>query len=197
MGKLVCGVGINDGYYQVKSTVDGRKVTCKIYAAWHVMLTRCYSKKYSFYSSIVCDEWLIFSNFRKWAEQRQVEGRQLSKNLINGPTQLYSPENCVFISIDVINIFNARESARGRLPIGVSQNGKLFSARCYVNGVRKHIGSFPCIDTAHKAWQLFKAEIIEDASCNQDDERVVSAMIRLAKKLRYEHDNDIETTGYF
>jgi hypothetical protein len=66
-----------------------------------------------------------------------------------------------------------------------------------VNGVRKHIGSFPCIDTAHKAWQLFKAEIIEDASCNQDDERVVSAMIRLAKKLRYEHDNDIETTGYF
>lgn len=197
MGKLVCGVGINDADYKIRPIVNGIKIVCPIYQAWDSMLKRCYSKNYSFSSSIVCDEWLIFSSFKRWAEQYQVEGRQLSKDLINGPTQLYGPENCVFLSNEVNNLFRIRESGRGAYPLGVTIKKTRFIARCSVNGIEAKVGSFPCIDTAHKAWQLFKAEIIEEVSYTQDDERVIDALLKAAKKLRYEHDNDIETTSYF
>ena len=197
MSKLVYGVGINDADYVVSPLIDGVRVICPIYRAWHCMVSRCYSKNYSFSSSVVCDEWLIFSNFKRWAEQHQVEGRRLSKNLINGPTQLYSSENCVFISNKVSNILLTGESRRGLYPLGVSRHKNRFVARCNVNGVDKKIGRYPCIDTAHKAWQLFKAEIIEEASYTQDDERVVAALLKAANKLRYEHANDIETTSCF
>lgn len=197
MKRLVRGVGINDADYAVMKAINGKRVMCPYYMSWTSMLQRCYSKEYSFSSSIVCQEWLTFSNFKRWAEQYQIEGRQLSKDLINGPTQLYSSENCVFISKSITYIFNTCESTRGSYPLGVSASGNGFRSRCFVKNVITSIGSYPCIDTAHKAWQLFKAEIIEEASYTQDDERVVAALLKAAKKLRYEHDNDIETTSYF
>jgi len=44
--KLVYGVGINDAEYQVNPAIDGSRVMCPAYAAWHGMMKRCYSDKY-------------------------------------------------------------------------------------------------------------------------------------------------------
>jgi len=49
------------------------------------MLTRCYYQKRldirpSYEECIVCEEWLTFSNFKKWTEQQDWEDKQLDKD---------------------------------------------------------------------------------------------------------------------
>lgn len=78
--KLVYGVGINDADYPTtqREKVNGEwKITwrCLYYDRWVSMLTRCYSSKChekqpTYKGCSVCDEWLTFSNFRKWMEQQ-------------------------------------------------------------------------------------------------------------------------------
>lgn len=86
MGKLVAGVGINDADYAVvrfsEPDAQGkRKQTfrCPYYFRWHGMLTRCFNKGKSNYKqyekTTVCEDWLIFSNFKKWMESCDWEGK--------------------------------------------------------------------------------------------------------------------------
>ena len=77
--KLVSGVGINDADYEVQkyTVVSGKRKRiwiCPYYITWTHMLQRCYSEKSqlkhpTYKGCTVCDEWLIFSNFKTWMEQ--------------------------------------------------------------------------------------------------------------------------------
>ena len=63
MKKLVCGVGVND--------TDTPTQTCSYYGRWKNMLKRCYDKRYmskhpTYKDCSVCDDWLIYSNFKAW-----------------------------------------------------------------------------------------------------------------------------------
>jgi CRISPR/Cas system-associated endoribonuclease Cas2 len=97
MNKLVCGVGVNDLSYRVHVreyvTKEGGKriqksvFKCKHYAAWTNMLQRCYSEKYleskpSYIGTSVCNEWLYASEFKKWMEKQDWEGKCLDKPII-------------------------------------------------------------------------------------------------------------------
>lgn len=100
-GKLVYGVGINDADYTV-ATGDGPM--CSYYVRWFSMLQRCYdegalSRDPSYRGVTVCEEWLIFSNFKAWMETKDWEGKCLDKDLKGGV--VYSPETCLFISQDL------------------------------------------------------------------------------------------------
>ena len=44
--KLVCGIGINDAYYQVSVKLDDVVLKCPIYTRWITMLQRCYDEKF-------------------------------------------------------------------------------------------------------------------------------------------------------
>ena len=73
-GKLVFGVGINDADYVIKVKVDGGYQDCPYYLKWKEMLRRCYSNRVASYhptykDCYVCEDWLIFSNFKKWMEK--------------------------------------------------------------------------------------------------------------------------------
>lgn len=74
----------------------------KSYNAWTGIIKRCYNKNsehYKYYGAkgvTVCEEWKIFSNFKKWYDENYKEGCQIDKDIKGG--KVYSLENCVFVS---------------------------------------------------------------------------------------------------
>lgn len=46
----------------------------------------------------VCDEWLVYENFRRWYLENYVEGWSIDKDLLSGmKVKVYSPETCCFL----------------------------------------------------------------------------------------------------
>ena len=116
-------MGVNDADYTVIPTVNGKQVVCTFYRAWTAMLKRCYNPTYqannpTYIGCTVCDEWLTFSNFKKWMMRQDFQGKQLDKDLLVKGNKLYSPETCVFVD-GMINTFTIDSGAiRGDYPIG-------------------------------------------------------------------------------
>lgn len=183
--KLVHGVGLNDADYAVTPIVNGKRNRCRFYRTWESMLNRCYSAKYqakqpTYIGCYVCDEWLTFSNFKKWMEQQDWQGKELDKDLLFVGNKIYSPDTCVFVDKKTNSFANDHGAARGEWPIGVSFHkhvGK-FSAQCgnQITEKREHLGYFTCPNEAHKAWKKRKHELACQLADLQNDERVADAL---------------------
>jgi hypothetical protein len=149
------------------------------------MLERCYSltfqlKNPTYEGCIVCDEWLTFSNFKRWMEVQDWEGKELDKDLLINGNKLYSPETCVFVSSVVNGFISGGVNRRGDCPIGVTfreASGKLY-ARCRnpFTGKEDHIGYFDCEDKAHLAWKRRKHQLACQLADRQSDSRVAEAL---------------------
>lgn len=183
--KLVYGVGINDADYPVYSTVSGKQIVCHFYATWTRMLNRCYCEKFharqpTYIGCSVCDEWLIFSNFKAWMEKQDWRGKELDKDLLLKGNKNYSPDTCVFVD-KLTNGFTRESGAtRGEWPIGVAFNkarGKLV-AYCGnpFTGKLDHLGYFTCPERAHQAWKKRKHELACQLADMQTDERVAKSL---------------------
>lgn len=199
--RLLYGVGLNDADYNVKKMgfvgfVDGKRKeallwVCPFYAVWKEMLRRAYSaeykERYPTYQDVsVCTEWHKFSVFRVWMEGQNWSGKQLDKDLLVSGNKVYSPSTCIFVSCAVNNFLTESGAARGDYPIGVSWDGRRgkFLSRCQdpETGVRKHLGYFDCISTAHRAWLGAKLSFARTLAAQQADERVAEALVK-----RYEN----------
>ena len=194
--KLVYGVGINDVDYVVQKWetvgyVDGvrkRKLVwvCPYYRTWKNMLKRCYSpksqEKYPTYKGCsVSEEWLRFSNFRRWMEEQDWEGLQLDKDLLFAGNKVYSAETCVFVSSMVNKFTNNNGAKRGEWLLGVSwyKERSKFMSMCSNPFTRKqeNLGYFDCELEAHQAWLNRKLELAHLVAAEQTDERVAKALI--------------------
>lgn len=123
IARKVRGVGINDAGYPVflrkpiendptkRKSRDGLG-HCVYYMLWSNMLDRCYSEKYlkrhpTYVGCSVCDDWKLFSNFRKWVVEKEEEisdcitKYQLDKDICSGQYKIYSPETCVLVHTKV------------------------------------------------------------------------------------------------
>lgn len=142
MVRMLFGVGTNDATYKTTTTetFEGkRKRTwiCPYYNVWRGMLRRCYyeqgrAKTESYLNTVVCAEWLRFSNFKAWMEQQKWEGKQMDKDLLFRGNKIYSPDTCVFIT-QAINLFlTERQKRRGNYLIGCYFDSKIgkFKAAC-------------------------------------------------------------------
>ena len=192
--KLVYGVGVNDLGYRVhimeEVTKNGGKrirksvFTCKYYEAWKNMLERCYSEKFleskpSYVGTSVCSVWLYASEFKKWMEQQDWEGKCLDKDIVVPRSKLYSPDTCAFV-LKSTNSFVARDASRGDYPTGVTlykRTGK-YQARCNNPFTEKteHLGLFSTPEEAHEAWRKRKHEIAQLVAATESDMRVVEAL---------------------
>lgn len=195
MGRLVCGVGINDLQSLTSTTIevgrDGkrkRKTTwrCPFYATWVDMLKRGYSEglksRYPSYLGVtVCDEWLTFSNFKGWMQQQSWEGKQLDKDLLIRGNKIYSPDTCVFVSKLVNTFLLECTASRGEYLIGTSWHTRdcKFTSRCQnpFSGRRENLGYFDSEQAAHKAWLAKKLEHAVALSLLQEDDRVAAALV--------------------
>ena len=102
----VFGVGINDADYVVYPTINGKRVACPFYFTWKSMLQRCYHKKFhkrypTYIGCTVCEEWYVFSKFKKWMQSQDWEGNQLDKDLLVPGNKVYGPDTCLFITAQV------------------------------------------------------------------------------------------------
>lgn len=187
--KKIFGVGILDADYQVYKRDP--KFICPVYGKWLGILTRCYSTPFlkthpSYAGCKVCDEWLTFSNFKRWMEQQNWEGKALDKDLI-GDGKLYSPENCVFISQSLNNFLLTNSSRRGKLPLGVTLEKKKYRADIKRNGKSLSLGRFLTAEDAHRRWQIEKRSQANALFLCESDERVKSGLEKIIDRL----DDDI------
>ena len=195
MSKLVYGVGVNDlGYrtqvYEYVTENGGRRVRkhvfiCKYYEAWTNMLKRCYSEKFlesnqSYIGTSVCNEWLYASEFKKWMEQQDWQGKSLDKDIIVPRSKLYSPETCAFV-LKATNLFvTASDASRGDYPLGVNlckPTGK-YRAQCQNLFTRKqeYLGYFSTPEEAHEVWRKRKHALAQLVAATESDLRVVEAL---------------------
>ena len=191
--RLVQGVGINDADYvtEKKETINGKYVRvwiCPFYRTWTNMLERCYSEKYhqrqpTYKGCKVCDEWLIFSNFKKWMEQQDWEGKQLDKDLLVEGNKVYSPNTCIFVDHKINSFVIDRAASRGEYMIGVhwDKYANKFIAQCGNPFTSKpeYLGLFADELEAHLTWKARKhklaCQLADSEYCNDP---------RLAEVLR-------------
>lgn len=193
--RLVFGVGINDADYVVqrKETIEvnGKRKQkliweCPYYRTWKSMLGRCYSTKLqerqpTYKGCSVSEEWLRFSNFKRWMESQNWEGKQLDKDLLFEENKVYSPKTCVFVTRTVNSFTTDRGNDRGEWLIGVTWHkatGK-FESQCrnQITKKQEYLGLFTCELEAHQAWLKRKLELAHELAAIQTNERVAKALI--------------------
>lgn len=110
--KIKFGVGLND--------LNGYEKT-QVYRIWNCMLERCYRSGCgvdTYIDCFVCDEWHVFSNFKKWFDENYVEGYHIDKDLLIKGNKVYSPETCCFLPKEINAIFKKYRKNNG-IPTGV------------------------------------------------------------------------------
>lgn len=188
MNGLVLGVGINDADYVVKPIVDGVRVCCPFYSRWGSMLNRCYSSSFhklkpTYKDCSVCDEWLVFSNFKSWMEKQDWEGKHLDKDILVSGNKIYHPDYCSFVTQETNKFILDGKSVRGDLPIGVCFDKKAgkYKASCgaFKSGSKNFAGYFNTPEEAHEAWRNKKKLEAIRLSKIESDDRVVAALVNM------------------
>lgn len=192
--KPLFGVGINDSDYITRPKVNGKQLVCPAYLSWKHMLYRAYNTKYhdrfpTYRGITVCNDWLKFSNFRKWWVDNYVEEWQLDKDLLIQNNKIYSPETCIYVP-NWLNSFILDSAAiRGNTKIGVSlykKSGK-FHASCKNPKTKKseYLGYFLLEEDAHNAWLTRKLDIALELKPEIDeiDLRIYPNVVEIIKSL--------------
>lgn len=197
MTKLICGVGINDADYSISSydiTIGdrgnkkkGKRLwICPFYRVWSSMLHRCYGKRSvvvnsTYYGCTVYGDWHRFSIFKKWMETQEWEGKHLDKDLLVRGNKIYSPETCIFVSMQVNIFLIDRGRHRGKYMIGCYWDKKSCGYRAFCNNPitakQEHLGIFSTEQEAHDAWLAKKLEHARTLANMQNDDRVSKTLI--------------------
>lgn len=162
----IFGVGINDSGYAVRPR---NSEGCPLYAQWKAMLWRCYSDRGPYRGrTVVCHEWLLFSQFRLWMSEQVWEGCDLDKDILGDGSE-YSPETCAFVphSINMLLVDSAKDRL---LPQGVYRVGQRnrvrYEAKLKHCGSTIFLGIFDSIEEASAKWQEAKVASIRQQLSN-------------------------------
>ena len=147
--KKQCGVGI----------VITKENICneKSYSVWKDMLRRCYNcgsvKKWSSYIGCsVCNEWLIYDNFKQWFDVNYIEDWALDKDLLVKGNREYSPSTCCFLPRELNSFFKRNTKGNSILPFGVRKKNNKYYVETQLLGKRNYLGSFNTIEEASQAY---------------------------------------------
>ena len=201
---LLFGVGINDADYDVTitRTVNGkRKIvwTCPFYSRWQSMISRCYDERFhiknpSYKGCSVCEEWKTLSNFKKWMEQQNWQGKQLDKDILVPKNKEYGPETCIFVSKDLNCILidaPGYQRSSNKYPKGVSwdKDRKKYQTQIRIYGKKISLGRTETVEEASRLYKKAKSEYILEWANNltsedtSDIERTKEGLIRHAGLL--------------
>jgi hypothetical protein len=189
---LIYNVGVNDSdYLTFKRLVKNGKTVfwvCPYYDKWKSILARCYSNKVqlkqpSYIGCKVCEEWLIFSNFKNWMEKRDWKGKHLDKDILLTGNKVYCPDACIFVE-PVVNMFLIGRNHKGPdslIGAHFSKRDRKFTAYCSNPFTKKRewLGYFETQRQAHLSWKSRK----HDLACALADSEYVTDE-RVAQALR-------------
>ncbi len=183
--------------YKVKSIIKGKYCWCPIYVRWKSMLARCYNLKYkltkpSYDGCTVTDEWLTFSNFRKWMLSQNWKGKHLDKDILFQGNKVYSACNCCFVSQSINNLLCFPSVKGNKKLLTGAFEGVRSKFRSYVsiNGKNKSLGSFNTELQAHIAWRKAKSQLIIEAAFTQTQDNVREALLERARVLLDDYNPD-------
>lgn len=159
--RMMFGIGLCDIL-----TVDENGKTLKSYTTWYNILKRCYSESYhkaqpTYIGCKICDEWKVFSVFKKWYDENVKDGYEVDKDLVAKNAKYYSQETCSFVPClinHIISRCSQNDKARGKYPLGVTKDNACFSkyvAQITEYGKWKLIGRY---DTPTEAALAYKEE---------------------------------------
>lgn len=183
--KKVFGIGIND--YELPVVKNGK--TLESYTRWHNVLQRCFGdkwkeKKPTYKDCTICEEWLHFSNFKKWYDENGKEGYHVDKDILVKGNKVYSPETCCCVPPRINAILINRTNDRGNYPIGVCKKGEHFTGSVSVgNGKLIYTGWYDTPQEAFLAYKAMKEKLIKEVAqeyYNKGEitERVYDALMR-------------------
>ncbi len=153
--KKVQGIGTNDADYKVEEHFGGIRWKCPFYKTWTQMLRRTngiatpHSPLNGYENATVCEEWTLFSNFRKWMELQEWKGMHLDKDLKSPGNKIYSPENCTFIPEKLNKVIAKKKKTKSIYLQGVSRRTNRFRAMMNIDGKNTHLGYFDTEMEAH------------------------------------------------
>lgn len=180
------------GYYDCEQSVFASEKDIKSYDCWRGMFVRCYSNKHhkkapTYIGCSVCNEWHLFSNFKKWFDENYKEGMALDKDILIQGNKIYGPDTCCFVPQHINNLLTDHRSARGKYKMGVIYNERLnkFLARISINGRTSHVGCYLTEDEAFTAYSIAKKGIIAQTAKKAFDEGLISSRVYEAL-LKYE-----------
>jgi hypothetical protein len=197
--KLVRGIGINDGGYQVFKQFpegpDGPKAwNCPYYWQWTNMLSRCtkvWQDRCPWYKgTTVCEEWKTFSVFKKWMLEQDWEGRALDKDIIKDGNKEYGPVCCRFVTQATNSALSKRVRLKTKLdnlPVGVThyphagKNYQTTVGRVTSPFFRK--GRFVTLEEAVSFYKEHKAALIRSCLELESDPEIRRGIERAAQAL--------------
>jgi len=175
--KLVCGIGVNDADYPLTEWeitqeyyFNGKRKrkmiwVCPYYKRWKSMLNRCYSRKCqekapTYKGCTVCEDWLLFSNFKSWMGSQDWEGKELDKDILIQGNKRYNKDTCVFIDQVVNKFITDSGGSRGIYLIGCHwlEDNKKFKSQGSnpFTKKRENLGLFDTEVEAHLVWKKQK-----------------------------------------
>jgi len=178
----IYGVGINDADYLTEYLLNGIKYKCAAYQAWVNMLNYCYSKTYKHSGYTVADEWLTFSNFRKWYLSQDTNGLSLTARMVYPNNTVYCPEYCAFINGDIQRLIYVKPK-KSTLPIGVNKHPKGFTSRLNINGKREYLGKFKTPEDARSAYIKAKSNHVKEVAELQKNNVLKRGLLRIADAI--------------
>ena len=105
------------------------KLHRKAYGVWALMKNRCYNEKLkdmrkSYSGVTVCDEWMIFDNFKHWFIENYINGSQIDKDAVSPGNTIYSPSTCCFVTRHINILLPGRKAISNKLTgITPAKNG--------------------------------------------------------------------------
>lgn len=160
--KLILGVGVND----VPVPTRNGNIRNGSYRAWKSMLERCYSVKYqrkepAYTGCSVCEEWKYYSNFKRWFDEKHVNGYALDKDILVRNNKVYSPQTCCFVPQEINGMLSNCESHNKKNGVIGVHIDKRIKKNKYVasisrNGCTKEIGRFQTKEEAFIAYKFAK-----------------------------------------
>ena len=181
----LCGVGVNDANYQVKTKINGSYVVCKIYILWRNMISRCYNQvvqrnQPTYIGCSVDKRWHSFMAFREWVlSQPEWEECQLDKDLLVSGNKIYGPNTCLFVPRTVNSFLteNRVNNNKDHIGIRLGSNGFYSAQVRYGKNNRWISGEIFDLELASLVYDEKKLQIAELLSFHQSNPMVASALI--------------------
>ncbi|WP_273854365.1 hypothetical protein [Serratia liquefaciens] len=191
--KLVYGIGTNDLARKKQKQIEIGLTTPEFrkdcYKAWNSRLAAQKNGK-----ATVCTEWLTYSNFARWWLDTHIEDWCIDKDWLTGGKE-YSPSNCVWIPNKINCLMCDGRKKSNSLPMGVSHNNGSYCAKCWVGGF--HVNkTFKCPNQAHRQWQEWKIEEIDNVISQFSteprlDSRIIDRLIEVRDSIQSDYDNNM------
>ncbi len=153
--------------WRTTAKINGIYRQAKLYRSWADMKTRCYRKTQRDYHNyggkgiVVCDEWLIYSNFRAWAISNGFCKGMSIERLDN--EQGYNPKNCTWIP-------HADQGKNTRMVKLLTHDGKTMNHNAWA----KHLGiPQPTISQRlQRGWSVHETLTIPTNSVARKESRI-------------------------